>query len=89
MAVAQFAEHVAEHLEQLLLCHVAIDLYLVFVVDLLPVEPVLVLFVVEEAVVLVDNPPQRLEVALRRVGKLLFVDTSRQPRQSHEPYEHK
>jgi hypothetical protein len=33
------------------------------------------LLIVEEAVVLIDNLPQGLEVALRGVGELFLVDT--------------
>ena len=76
VAVAQLAEHVAEHLEQLLVVHAVVHADLIFLIDGVPVKPVLVLLVVEEAVVLVDNLPQRLEVTLRRVVELLLVDAA-------------
>ena len=57
VAVAQFGQHVAQHLEELFLRHAVVDLRSVACVDLLPVEPVGVLLVVEEAVVLVDDAP--------------------------------
>jgi hypothetical protein len=48
--------------------------YLIFIIDGIPVEAVFVLLVVEEAVVLVDNLPERFEVALRVVVVLNLVD---------------
>ena len=85
VTVAQLGKHVAEHLEQLLLRHALADLTGIAGVHLLPVEPVGMLLVVEEAVVLVDNLPQGLEVALRRVVVFIFVDARcGQAHQAHE-----
>ena len=53
MAVAQFAEHVAENLELLVLAHVVVYLARVALVDLVPVYALLT----EEAVVLVHDAP--------------------------------
>ena len=75
MSVSQFAEHVAQHLKQLQVGHLFVHAYLIFIIYSIPVESVLMLFVVEEAVVLVDNLPQRLQIALRRIGVLLLVYT--------------
>jgi hypothetical protein len=58
--------------------HVAVDALNVFVVYLLPVEAVLLVFVVEEAVVLVDDLPECLEVTHRGVRELVFIDTGGQ-----------
>ena len=77
MSVAQFAQHVAQHLEQLRLGHVVRDLSAVASVHLVPVESVLLALVVEEAVVLVDGTPESLKVAARIVGILSLVDARR------------
>ena len=42
------------------------------------------LLVVEEAVVLIDDLPQGLEVALRCVGELVLVDATHQSYETHE-----
>ena len=68
MAVAQFAHHIGQHLEELALRHLCIYLPGIALVNLIPVDRLLR----EEAVVLVHNLPQCLEVALRVVGKLVF-----------------
>ena len=75
VAVAQFGEHVGEHLEELLLADHVVRAYLIYIIYLLPVESVFMLLVVEEAVVLVDNLPECLEVPLWRIFVLDFVDT--------------
>ena len=74
MSVTQFCEHVTEHLEELGLRHLVVHAYLIFMIYLIPVESVLMLFVFEEAIVLIDNLPQSLEVASRRVSPFLLVD---------------
>ena len=53
MAVAQFAEHVAEHFKLLVLAHVVVYLARVALIDLVPVYALLT----EEAVVLVHDAP--------------------------------
>ena len=78
VSVAQLAEHVGEHLEELCLRHLVAYAYLIFVIYVVPVEAVFVLLVVEEAVVLVQDVPQGLEVARRRVGALVGVDAGGQ-----------
>ena len=78
MSVAKLAEHVGEHLEELALGHLVAYAYLIFAIHVIPVEAVFVLFVVEEAVVLVQDVPQGLEVACRRVGTLVGVDAGEQ-----------
>ena len=77
MPIAQFAEHCAQHLKQLVVTHRVVYARGIAQAHLIPVEPVLLLLVVEEAVVLVHNPPQGLEVATRRIGILLLIDTRR------------
>ena len=73
MSVTQLAEHVAQHLEELVLVHLVAYAYLIFIVCLIPVEPVFLLLVVEETIVLVDNLPECLEVARRRIGAFFGV----------------
>ncbi len=63
VAVLQFGQHVAEHFEELGVGHLLVHLSGVARVHLVPVHAQLLPFVVEEAVVLVHQPPQRLEVA--------------------------
>ena len=53
MAVAQFAEHVAEHFKLLVLAHVVVYLARVALIDIVPVYALLA----EEAVVLVHDAP--------------------------------
>ena len=67
MAVAQLVEHLGADPEQLLTGYAGLDLRGIAVVDVVPVYPLLG----EEAVVLVDDRPEGLEVALCRVGKLV------------------
>ena len=69
VAVAQFAEHVAEHFKLLVLAHVAVYLARVALVDLVPVYALLT----EETVVLVHDAPQGFKVAARRVGVFVFI----------------
>ena len=73
MSVAQFGQHVGEHLEELFAGHAAIHLCLVFLMHLIPVKSVGIVLVVQEAVVLVDDLPQSLYVALGRVVELFLV----------------
>ena len=87
MAVAQFAEHVAEDLEEVVWREVGRDPHAVFGVYLVPVESVLLLLVGEIAVVLVDDPPQGVEVALGRVGILAVVNTGRESECGQEGYD--
>jgi hypothetical protein len=75
VAVAQLAEHIAAHLEELAGLHVVVYAYLIFMIDGIPIQSVLLLFVVEEAVVLVDNLPKGFEVAGRGVIVLFRIDT--------------
>ena len=75
MTVAQFGEHIGEHLELLRPRHTTAKLRLIAAIDLVPVESILGFFVVEKAVVLVDDLPKCLEIAHRRVVELLFLDT--------------
>ena len=70
-----FGEHVGEHFEELLLTDHVVRAYLIYIIYLLPVESVFMLLVIEEAVMLVDNLPECLEVTLRRIFVLDFVDT--------------
>jgi hypothetical protein len=52
--------------------------YLIYIIGLLPVETVSLLLVLEEAVVLIDDAPQGLEVALRGVGVGFLIDAGAQ-----------
>ena len=87
MAVAQFAQHVGHHLKLLCVGHVVFESGRVACVHLVPVESDGLPFVVEETIVLVEDAPERLEIARRRVGIFVFVDTGcEQRRQGHEQH---
>ena len=73
MTVLQLAEHIAQHLKQLAVGHIIGYLARVFVVNGVPVESVLLLLVVEEAVVFVHYLPQSFKIATRIVGIFLLV----------------
>jgi hypothetical protein len=74
VSVAQFREHIGEHLEELLVVDAVVRAYLIYIISLLPVESVFMLLIVEEAVVLVDDLPKRLEIPLRRIRALFLID---------------
>ena len=75
MAVAQFAEHLGEDLEELGAGHVIREAGTVAAAHLVPVEAYGLALVVEEAVVLIDNLPEGVEVAFGGVVELLFLGT--------------
>ena len=72
VSVLQFGEHIGHHLELLLRRHGRIELPGITAVYLLPVNT----FLREEAVMLVHDTPQRLEVPLRIIGKFVIRNTS-------------
>ena len=72
MTVAQLAEHVGQHLEQLFAAYSVPRAYLIYIIYIIPVY----ILIIKEAVVLVHNLPQGLEVALRSILVLVFVDAS-------------
>ena len=84
VAVAQFAEHIAQHLEQLVTRHPAVHLPAVPGTHLVPVESVLLGLIIEEAIVLVHYFPKRLEVAVGVVAKLFLVNARRHTGQREE-----
>ncbi len=71
MAVFQLVEHVGADDEEFLACHFRAYPAGVCVMDGIPVNA----FFVKEAVVFVDDGPERFEVALRIVGILLDAVT--------------
>ena len=85
VSVAQFAEHIGEHLEELLAGHTVVDAHLIFIVHLLPVQPVFLLLIIQEAVVLVDNLPQGLKVALWCIVEFFLINAGRKERDDAEP----
>ena len=74
VSVFQLGEQVGENLEELVVVHRAFHAYLIYIVEFVPVEPIDLLLVVEETVVLIDDTPQGLEVTLRSVFVLDYVD---------------
>jgi hypothetical protein len=57
MAVSEFAKHRGKHLKQLFVVEIVFRAYIIYIIYVLPIEAVFMLFVVEEAVVLVDDMP--------------------------------
>ena len=74
MSVAQLAEHVATNLKELVARELVVDAHTIFVIDLVPVETILLILVGEIAIVLVDDVPKGIEIALGRVVVLLVID---------------
>ena len=74
MSVAQLAEHVATNLKELVARELVVDAHAIFVIDLVPVETILLILVGEIAIVLVDDVPKGIEIALGRVVVLLVID---------------
>ena len=64
-----------EYLEQLVATDVIIRAYLIYIIYVVPVESVFMLLIVKKTVVLVNDCPESLEIALRRVVVFDFVDT--------------
>ena len=80
MPVAQFGEHVAQHLKLLAACHGIRHLRGIAGVHLVPVHSL----GIEKAVVLVHDAPQCLEVSGRRVGIFVLVHTAGKPHREEE-----
>ena len=57
VTVFQFGEHVGENFEELVVVHRSFRAYIIYIIKGVPVETIDLLLVVEEAVVLVDDPP--------------------------------
>ena len=74
MSVFQLVEHPRAHPEELLRGHIAPYLRRIPTVHFVPVH----IFLLEKAVMLVEDLPELLEVALRIVGILLYVVASRE-----------
>ena len=74
MTIFQLRQHVGADLKKMSITHAGIQLFLVLRMDLIPVHP----FLIEETVVLVHDLPQSLEVSVRTIGELLFVDAGRE-----------
>ena len=72
MPVFQLGQHVAQYLEQAVIAHVRGNQWLVFVADGVPVY----LFVVQEAVLFVDDFPKGFEVTLRGIVEFFFTDAA-------------
>ena len=88
MAVAQLSQHISQHLKELTARHLIVHAYLIFIIDRLPVQPIGLFLVVEKAIALIDNLPERLEVTLRRVVELLDINTRAERNQNGQSYQH-
>jgi hypothetical protein len=82
MTVFEFTEHIPEHLKQAFVVHPIIDSYFIFGIDTVPIQSVCLLLVREETVMLVNDFPKRLEIALRVICVLVFVYTGREGQQT-------
>ena len=77
MAVAQLRQHLAEHFEKLGARHPLVHTGGIAGVHLVPVQAYFCFLVVQKAVMLIDDAPQGIEVALRRVGKFILIHAAR------------
>ena len=77
VSVAQFGQHIAQDFKELVFCHTFVELPCIFIVHLVPIKVISLLFVIEKAVMLVDDAPKGFEIAVRIVGKCCFVYTRR------------
>ena len=84
MAITQFAQHIREHLEQLVLVGFFPRAYLIYIIYSIPVEAVFMLLIVEETVVLIDNLPKGLKVPLSRIREFFLIDAGRSGEQGQE-----
>ena len=72
--VFQFGEHIGEDFEELVVVHRSFRAYIIYIIDGVPVEAIDLLLVVKKTVVLINHPPQRLKIPLRRIFMLDSVD---------------
>jgi hypothetical protein len=72
MSVFQFCQHIAQYLEQMVVAQVIGDKRLKLCFYPIPVN----MFVIKETIMLVDDAPQSLEVALGGVGIFLVAHTT-------------
>ena len=84
MTVFQLGEHLGEHFEELHTRHLSSQLGAVFGVDVCPLEAQLLLLVGKEAVALVDERPEGIEVALRRVVVVVVALLARDNKDGNE-----
>ena len=86
--VAQFAAEIAQYLKKGFFRHGIGDLCGIATVHFVPVESVFFVFVVEKAVVLINDFPQGFEVSARGGGEFVGLyagrERSEQERQRHE-----
>ena len=80
MAVAELRDHLGHHLKLLALAHLRVHPHGIFFVYGIPVHA----FLLEETVVLVQDPPQGFEIALRVVVVGVVVNTRRGGEQQEE-----
>ena len=80
MAVAELRNHLGHHLKLLALAHLRVHPHGIFFVYGIPVHA----FLLEETVVLVQDPPQGFEIALRVVVVGVVVNTRRGGEQQEE-----
>ena len=74
MSVAQFFQHFGQNLEELLVCHVVRQAVAVTLIDFIPIESVLLMFVLVEAIFGVDDLPKGFEVAPRGIVGYIFCN---------------
>ena len=82
MAVAKLSNHIAENLKKLLVSHFIVNHGGITRVDFIPIHTETLFLIVEEAVTLVHQLPQCLEIAVAGVGGGYFLlDTRDQHKQ--------
>ena len=85
VSIAQLVAHVAQNLEEGAAREGVVDLGGIAIVDLVPVQAIFFLFVVEEAIMFVDDVPKCLKITATRGAVILGGDAGRErhPRQEN------
>jgi hypothetical protein len=81
MPVAQLIEHVAEHLKEASPTHAIGHSGPILAIHSIPIEAILIGLIVKEAILGVNDVPQRLEIACGCIFILLHFHTRRQEQQ--------
>ena len=74
MTVLEFGKHIAQHLQLLIIGHARVETGRIDGMDRVPVDT----FLLKEAVMLIHDLPQRLEIAQRRVFIHILIDARRE-----------
>jgi hypothetical protein len=81
MSVTQLCQHIAQYLLQLIGIHIGVQLLAISGTHFVPIQSYCLTFIFEKAIMLVDDFPKRLQIALGSIGKLHLVHTRAQGKQ--------